>query len=868
MLTSLIRWGYPPKSRTAPQAWGDPDFDTSWTMEAIDAPGAWLVPAAARCDAAVIDTGVYADHDDMKGVRRVAGTAWTDADGHGTAVAGILAASHAAGLGLAGVCPDVGLASFRADESVLDFSVPALGYTPRLTRLLAALAELHGVMTSAHTHALRVVAIAKAGAAADVAAAEELCRERFLKPIGELLADGLVVVLGGANDAVPTAQCVPAATRALLARPPGLIVVAGSEPPWGGPWERNATMTYRRQGDADLWAPGGLQTTLRIDHPAAYNEIVRTGGGDMPFNSGNSLAIPHVAGVAAWIARVDPTLSADDIGRLLRETAEVQVNAGASPIRALNAFAAALVAHNRARPTARLAGYRVMIPHRIDLATGAEELEGAVLVLAAPGHSDRVRIPFAYIPKIGSEYAFCRFTAPAELPIHAELHYRRRRPGGGEETLCLWRGALTQLVRDAPAGAANSAWTHPACPELYTLRLQGLALALVHDGDPGRPVARAMLRLRHAVSGREHDCVTALDGTFIAPFIEPGPYELIGDGIDGLAGELRIAMDLDLGTIYAVDPATRTRPFISTSRARPSPWIERWAGEVELVGSACAGEYDQVSGPLSFTTRSKPLRREHVLDLAIAAISDEHPTYADFVADYGELSAAELPDFDRRSTRVCSAALARLRGSPSDEQEESMSAVRDGVAVDWSEVTPPPGFILGEGGESLTVAVDVRALSVQALAAHFERPDEQAFPFEIDLSFSWWLGYANHPAGDETTRYELLLASAERILVPAALPWTLERVDGWPQRWRLIVGPASGAIELRTAPGSSLRLSEDPEPVPAGYTSARVEERDEPTSERAANVYAIGPAGEVAVISRWRHRTQPYAPASHVFLRD
>ena len=53
MLTSLIRWGYPPKSRTAPQAWGDPDFDTSWTMEAIDAPGAWLVPAAARCDAAI-----------------------------------------------------------------------------------------------------------------------------------------------------------------------------------------------------------------------------------------------------------------------------------------------------------------------------------------------------------------------------------------------------------------------------------------------------------------------------------------------------------------------------------------------------------------------------------------------------------------------------------------------------------------------------------------------------------------------------------------------------------------------------------------------------------------------------------------------
>ena len=98
-------------------------------------------------------------------------------------------------------------------------------------------------------------------------------------------------------------------------------------------------MCYRGQDDVDLWAPGGQQTTLGIADPTHYNECPASTSGSAPLNSGNSLAIPHVAGVAALVVRVDPTLCAAAVGRLLRETAETQVNAAHRPsIRVLNAF--------------------------------------------------------------------------------------------------------------------------------------------------------------------------------------------------------------------------------------------------------------------------------------------------------------------------------------------------------------------------------------------------------------------------------------------------------------------------------------------------------------------------------------------------
>lgn len=853
MLATLIRGGYPAKARTAPASWGDTHFDSSWTMEAIDAPGAWLVPTTGRSAVAVVDTGVYLGHADLAGVWVAGGSAWTDTAGHGTAVAGVIAATHSVGVGLAGVCPEVGLASFLADEQLLDaLSIPAIGSVPRIDRIREALAQIHRAVTTTPTPGIHAVALAKAGARATAQEAQDECRMYFLAEIRDLIADDLVVVLGGANERVPADRCVPAAVKGLLGAPAGLLVISSSDPPWGGPWERNAGPCYPGQSDVDVWAPGGMQTTLGIAHAAAYNEIPASGASS-GLNAGNSLAIPHVAGLAALLVRVDPTLRGPAIGRLIRETAEDQVNAGqGAPIRVVNAFAAALRAHNRAHVDAPLAGYRVMIPRHVAGVTGREELEGAVLVLTSPGHPDRVEVPFVCVPKVGSESAFCRFTAPAGLPLLAELQHAPFQRGGTGVRRVLWRGELKSLIGGAPPGAADCAWSHPACPELRTIRLQGLALTLVHDGDPKRPVAGARLRLRHGVNGQEYTCETASDGSFVLPFVEPGPHELDGADIPGVPGGVHIPLTLDKGTIYIVDPPTGALPFLSVALPRRGPWIDLWAGEVELAGTLRPGaRSDEVAGALTLTMGGKPLDRGRVLDRCIAAMSGDHDSYAAYVAEFGPFTAEEMPEFGRRIARVFSRALWRLTGAPTTAaQEDSMSRVVDSSLLDWKEIDLPPGFVVARGGDGLACSLDMHELSRRFLAAHFARPDEVAFPPEIDLDFAWSLGYQTHPSADETTDYELRVAFASRTLVPMPVPVTVVPQDGWPRRWRLVAGPLAGPIALSLAPGSPLRLTPEPGPAPPGCTCAIVEEPEE-TAPSAAQVYAIGPAGEVAVISRW-----------------
>lgn len=194
-----------------------------------------------------------------------------------------------------------------------------------------------------------------------------------------------------------------------------------------------------------------------------------------------------------------------------------------------------------------------------------------------------------------------------------------------------------------------------------------------------------------------------------------------------------------------------------------------------------------------------------------------------------------------------------------------MADAREMSLLDWKEVALPPGFLVAEGADGLAVSLDLRELSRRFLRAHFERPDQLRFPYDVDLNFAWSLGYQTYPAADASTAYELRIALVERNLVPSSVPWAVVPVAGWPRRWRLVAGPLAGSIELSLAPGSPLRLTEDPEPAPPGCTTAIVEEPPE-VSPDAAQVFAIGPAGEVGVISRWLCAGEASAVASHVIV--
>jgi len=89
---------------------GDPYLNsTSWQLESLGLPAAWsLSTGSANIIVAVLDSGVDSRHEDLgafvPGRDFVGGGATSDNNGHGTAVAGTIAARGGNGKGIAGVC--------------------------------------------------------------------------------------------------------------------------------------------------------------------------------------------------------------------------------------------------------------------------------------------------------------------------------------------------------------------------------------------------------------------------------------------------------------------------------------------------------------------------------------------------------------------------------------------------------------------------------------------------------------------------------------------------------------------------------------------------------------------------------------------
>jgi thermitase len=96
----------------------DPDYGKQWGYPKINAPAAWdTTRGSSNVKVAVLDSGIDYNHADLKG--KVVGqinfvtnpdtTVATDDHGHGTHVAGTVAASTNNGTGVAGTCPNCSL---------------------------------------------------------------------------------------------------------------------------------------------------------------------------------------------------------------------------------------------------------------------------------------------------------------------------------------------------------------------------------------------------------------------------------------------------------------------------------------------------------------------------------------------------------------------------------------------------------------------------------------------------------------------------------------------------------------------------------------------------------------------------------------
>ncbi|MGH9000444.1 MAG: S8 family serine peptidase [Acidimicrobiia bacterium] len=105
----------------------DPDFDLQWGLKLTSTPAAWPITTGERVRVGIVDTGIDLEHEDLAG-RVVSHIACIETDGdpgrckdsgqdvfgHGSHVAGIIAAVKDNEHGIAGVAPDADLVVARA----------------------------------------------------------------------------------------------------------------------------------------------------------------------------------------------------------------------------------------------------------------------------------------------------------------------------------------------------------------------------------------------------------------------------------------------------------------------------------------------------------------------------------------------------------------------------------------------------------------------------------------------------------------------------------------------------------------------------------------------------------------------------------
>lgn len=268
----------------AEAAFDDPYYSRQWPLEAIDWLPVWqqgLTGKGVRIG--IIDSGAYAEHEDLQGTDIQGGNfssegldeseAFTeDVIGHGTFVAGVIAAQPNNGKGIVGIAPGAEIYTYRAFsekegsvESVLNAMDQAIADDCRIINL----------------------SMGMAGGTSELRQGIQKAQEA-----------GILVIAAAGNGK-------PSLTTTLY--PAGYEGVIGV-----GSVNEQLERSYFSQTNKSVFvvAPGQELTSLSHTNSSGYV----TG-------SGTSYAAPIVTAVATLALEYDPTLTPEEITEMLRLTA-------------------------------------------------------------------------------------------------------------------------------------------------------------------------------------------------------------------------------------------------------------------------------------------------------------------------------------------------------------------------------------------------------------------------------------------------------------------------------------------------------------------------------------------------------------------
>lgn len=245
-----------------------------WAQLRLAPETAWTRGRGRGVVVAVLDSGVDADVPALSG-RVLAGVdagtgAATDGDcsGHGTALAGIVAAAARRGSAFVGVAPEATILPVR------------IGFSGGRAETASLVAGLHRAVAGG-------ARVALVGGSADTA------DEKVVAALREAVSAGTTVVLAAA----------PASAAGSLAVPAGVIRVGAVGP------DDLAVEAYR-DGEVDVVAPGAAVVSLG------------TGGTGEIEGSGSGYAVPFVAGLAALLVGGRPGLAPAAVAERITGTAD------------------------------------------------------------------------------------------------------------------------------------------------------------------------------------------------------------------------------------------------------------------------------------------------------------------------------------------------------------------------------------------------------------------------------------------------------------------------------------------------------------------------------------------------------------------
>ena len=255
----------------------DPSYGAQWHLPRIQSPQAWSVTTGSSSVlVAVIDSGVYSAHPDLA-LKLVAGWNFVDGNadtsdllGHGTAVAGTIAAASNNHIGVTGV---------SWASRVMPLVVVDSGD-------FAAYSNIAAAVQYAADHGVRVINISIGGSNQSVA----------LQNAVDYAWNKGAVILAAAMNKSTSARQYPAACNHVVA-------VSASD----------STDRIASFSDYGNW--------IAISAPGT-NILTTMNGGGYGYWSGTSFSSPIVAGVAALCLAVNPALRNTALVSLLEQTAD------------------------------------------------------------------------------------------------------------------------------------------------------------------------------------------------------------------------------------------------------------------------------------------------------------------------------------------------------------------------------------------------------------------------------------------------------------------------------------------------------------------------------------------------------------------